>query len=196
MKMLGDIENAIVDRINAAALGYKLTKVATYGGEFDDALGVVIRNFPAVLTVCKGVTPLKELNTSVEVRATVSVFCCAKSLRNEESARHGNIDAPGTYQIMEDVAKLLFKQQLGLNISPLQFAGQFPLLNEKETGQMASVYVMEFSTKFMFDAADDMANLADFRTFHADIDIPPHGEVKSPLPSEEADARDTVTLPN
>ena len=47
-----------------------------------------------------------------------------------------------------------------------------------------------------FDGAKSPANLGDFRTLHANWDIPPHGNVLMPLPADAtADATDHVLIP-
>jgi len=43
---------------------------------------------------------------------------------------------------------------------------------------------------------EDLGEIGDFRTFHANWDIPPHGNVLAPLPADAtADATDHVTIP-
>ena len=47
------------------------------------------------------------------------------------------------------------------------------------------------------DPADDPeAELADFLVFHADWDVPPHGNVVPPLPAASPDAADHVVIPS
>jgi len=54
---------------------------------------------------------------------------------------------------------------------------------------------LNLTTMHADDLVPDVANLGDFKTFHADWDIPPFGNVLPPLPADAtADATDHVTL--
>lgn len=199
--MISTIENAMIARIQAAmdapegtGLGYRLKKLATYGGEFSDGIDRIVRDFPAVLIAFNGAQLVKEFSHSGKFKATFGVMVAAASLRNEKSARHGGIGAVGSYQLITDVLALLSWQRLGLSITPLAPRTIQPLMNDKAGNQLASVYAIDFETTFDLVPVDS-ATLDDFATFHADWDIPPHGNVTRPLPAEEADARTTVHLP-
>jgi phage gp37-like protein len=194
--MISDIENAIIARIAAAqegALGYRLKKLATYGGEFADGLERIIHDFPAVLVAFNGATLHQQARTSFALKATFGLICCATSLRNEQAARHGKAGIIGSYQLVTDMVALLACQTLGLPISPVVINGVRPLMNDRAGAQLASVYAIDVETVFSI-GPEDAASLDDFKTFHADWDIPPHGNVTPPLPAAEADARDTITL--
>lgn len=199
--MISEIENAIIARIQAAqdapgnaGLGYKLKKLATYGGEFSDGVERIVTDFPAVLVSFNGAQLQQEARASFTLKATFGLICCATSLRNEKTARHGVAGKIGSYQIVMDMIALLAGQKLGLDIMPLKPAGIRPLVNDKAGTQLASVYAVDFDTTFRVEPTE-ASDIGDFATFHGDWDIPPHGNVQSPLPAEEADARDTITLP-
>lgn len=199
--MISDIENAIIARIQAAqdasgdaGLGYKLKKLDTYGGEFSDGIERVVRDFPAVLVAYSGGPLHREFGRSYEMKGTFGVICCATSLRNERAARHGATGAVGSYQLIMDMLALLAGQKLGLDIAPLKPVTIRPLINDKAGTQLASVYAIDFETIFAV-APGFTASLDDFASLDAAWDIPPHGNVTPPLPPEEADARDHITLP-
>ena len=200
--MISEIENAIINRILAAqdapgnaGLGYKLKKLATYGGEFGDGIDRVVLDFPAVLIAFNGAQLQQQARSSFTVKGTFGVICCANSLRNEKAARHGVAGAVGSYQLIMDMVALLAGQKLGLNITPLVASGIRPLINDKAGTKLASVYAIDFETLFSIEPGPDASSLDDFATFAPAWDIPPHGNVVPPLPAAEADARDLINLP-
>lgn len=190
--IINDIEDAILTRIKAAPLPYRLKSPKTYGGEFSDGIGTAVINFPTVLIAWNGFTLLRETQKIIQVKSTFAMFCCAVSLRNEGESRKG---AAGSYQIVGDMLKLLAGQTLGLKISPLVPRAVRPFVNDKSGQQLASVYMIELETNHAIDMDDLASGLDDFVTFHTDWDVPPHGNVQPPLPTAEADARDHLTLP-
>lgn len=197
--IIADIENAIIARHKAAqesgVLGYRLKKLDTYGGEFSDGIDNMVRNFPAALVVFAGASRVSKTNNRVKYAARFGVICCAQNLRSETAARHGEDNKPGSYKIAFDIAQLMMGQTFGLEIDPLVPENINPLFNDKSDKQLASIYTVEFSTTFEIEGGVDGAGLDDFKTFHANWDIPPHGNVTPPLPADdEAEATDHVTL--
>ncbi|MDX2094360.1 MAG: phage protein Gp37 [Alphaproteobacteria bacterium] len=199
--MITNIENAIIARIQAAqdapgvsGLGYKLRKLATYGGEFADGIDRIVTDFPAILVAFNGAQLQQEARVSFALKATFGLICCSTSLRNEKTARHGVAGKVGSYQLVMDVIALLAGQKLGLDIMPLKPAAIRPLINDKAGAQLASVYAVDFDTIFRVEPSD-ASSIDDFRTFAPAWDIPPHGNVQPPLPAAEADAHDHITLP-
>lgn len=195
------IEDAMIARMKAAqdagALGYKLKKIATYGGEFSDAISELVRDFPAVLFVFLGARRISHTNMRTEFNARFAAIVCAQNLRSEEAARHGKDGKVGSYKIINDVVALLGNQTFGLEIKPLVPDSINPLFNDKADKKLASIYTVEFFTTFEIAMTDDTPDLADFKTFHVNWDIPPRGNVAPPLPDDDdSDATDHVTLEN
>ncbi|WP_431282720.1 hypothetical protein ACQW02_25485 [Humitalea sp. 24SJ18S-53] len=55
---------------------------------------------------------------------------------------------------------------------------------------------LDWTTSYQRDLRDDLSAAGDFRIFHANWDIPPHGNVQPPLPADAtADATDHVLIP-
>lgn len=197
--MIGAIEEAIKGKIIAAMksgrLGYSLTKVESYGGEFDEGLEKLVRDFPAVLIINSGLTHHSHSNARIKFSCKIGLICCAKNLRNEVAARQGSGDRVGSYQISMDMISLFGNQSLGLEIEPFIPQGMVALANNKSDKQLASIYAVELLTYFDIETADTDATLDDFATFHANWDVPVHGNVEPPLPADDkADATDHVTL--
>ncbi|MGB0683403.1 MAG: phage protein Gp37 [Magnetovibrionaceae bacterium] len=199
--MLGTIEQAIVDAIDAAAkkngkFGYTYDQVASYGDELDDNLAIIIKSFPACWVVLKGEATARIDQFTDAHSPTFSIIVGCSSRRNEKAARHGTEGEGGevgAYQRLEDIRALLFRNDLDLDIDPIQPGAIRPLLNGKAGRGHAAIYALEISTGYE-TRLPDATGLDDLQTFHADWDLPPHGNVTKPLPAAESDAADTVTL--
>lgn len=198
--MIGSIEQAILDRLQAAAdagtLGYAWGALASYGGELDEDVPTLLTRgrFPAAWAVFAG--DRRRDHPKGEVRETrFSLIVAARAGRNEAERRRGAADRVGAYQLVEDARALLAGQTLGLDIEPITVAGVRTLFNGASKSQRLAVYALDLVTGYLAEAPVDVDVLDDFTTFHADWDIPPHGNVAAPLPAEEADATDTITLP-
>lgn len=201
--MIAAIEQAIIDRLKLAetngVLGYRLKKIATYGGELTDGkLNEVVRGLPAFLVIFNEQTKLGTYQNGaiVEWRALFTVFCAAKSLRNEKAARHGTeIGEVGSYQMFKDALALIGCQKLGLEIGALIPQRVLPILNDRSDRDLASIYAVQFATVYREDNGQKADSLDDFETFHANWDVPVHGNVSTDLPADStADATDQVTL--
>lgn len=199
--MIGHIEQAIIDKIQAAstsgALGYKPAKVASYGGEYSDpSVRQVIKDFPAVSVMFDGARSTKQTNGSVKIDVRYGVFVAARNLRSEKEARHGDGTNPGSYKMIEDMILLLTNQNFGLEIAELSFEDVSLVLVDKSDQGLVSVYGISFKTSYSIGtlpSETDIASLGTFQKFHANWDIPPHGNVSTDLPADStADATDHV----
>lgn len=194
--MIAAIETGMLARLKAAVdggtLGYHPT-FASYGGEFDEDIHHVVRKFPAIWVTFSGEDGAEVDNTRFEARPTFSVLVGARSVRNEQASRHGAAGSIGTYQMIEDVKALFTNQRLDLDIDPLEFVRTRSLFNGRVSAEQMSVFAVEFRTRYALDLPDPAESLTDLSTFHADWDVPPHGNVTPPLPADQPDAEDTVT---
>lgn len=195
--MIGTIENSMIEAVASANKGYNLKKVSSYGGEFAEGIEKQARDFPVVLFVFGGATPVKQVGATVRWTAKWMALCCAKNLRNEVSARQGSTDSVGSYQLSMDVISILTNKKFGLDITPIEPKGWEPLLNDKAENQLVSVYGVTFETSFETQGSDAInPRPGVFETWHANWDVPAFGNVTPPPPNdEEADATDNVTLP-
>lgn len=199
--MIGQIEQAIIDKIqnasDAGVLGYKLVKVASYGGEYSDpSVRQVIKDFPAVSVMFDGARVTKQTNGTIMIDVRYGVFVAAKNLRSEKESRHGDGATPGSYKMVEDMIALLTNQNFGLEIAELSFEEVSLVLVSKADQGLASVYGISFKTSYAISTLPsdaDISLLDDFNKFHANWDIPPHGNVSTDLPADStADATDHV----
>lgn len=202
--MIAQIEQAIIDCIKQASdsgvLGYKLAKVSSYGGEFSDAsVKGLLKDFPAALVMFDGASKIKRTTCSVDIEARFGVFAAARSLRSETNARRGDSTAVGSYKIVQDLLVLLSNNNLGLDIKDLDFERIQLVLAEKSDQSLLSVYGLSFKTSYTLKTLpsdEEMASLDKFEVFHANWDVPEHGNVSTVLPADEtADATDHVEVP-
>lgn len=195
--MIGALEQAMIDRVKAAsdsgALGYKIRVVDSYADQLTpDNIKRAAQNFPAVLFVFLGEPkPQAAPNGGERRRPRFAAFVCQENRRNERSGRRGAEGKVGSYQMAEDVKTLMFNQTLGLDLNEPIKGGAVRSMSNSEH---LSIYAIEFECEFDWNPnVADVDSLDDFSTFHADWDLPPHGNVSSPLPTDQADASDTVT---
>lgn len=153
-----EIENALIERIRAAALPY-LRFVGSYGGELSGNWDEVIRALPAVWVVFKGANAPRPLNTAQtrwRVELKFSTVAAARSPRSERAARQGyqvqgQQYAIGSYQLLSDVARLLTLHDCGLDSVDYFRPGAVRSLFNAGTGARAlSVFAQDWSTSADF----------------------------------------------
>lgn len=197
--MISQIEDGIIAHIKAAqdngSLGYTLKKLGSYGGEFAEGLKKAVIGFPAVLVIFGGATLVEQSGSRMKYSARWMIMVAAKNLRNEAKARKGSGDKVGSYQMAEDIINLIGNKRLGLDISYIRIEAIRSLANDLAGQDLASVYGIELSTTFEMDNSANPDDLDDFAILHNNWDLPPHGNVIPPLPSDEtADATDHIEM--
>lgn len=197
--MIGTIEQAMIDRAAGLsaddALGYKLRQVDSYAGQFDEDANEVVRDFPLVFFAWSGewADPEYVGEGAWRYRPTFVALAGMKNLRNEKDSRHGAAGDVGSYQLVQDLRAMFVGQTLGLEIRPFEPGQARLLFNRRVHDQKISVLAAEFRTEYL--GVPLPTELGVFKEFHADWDVPPHGDHDSvPLPQGEADAEDLVTL--
>lgn len=199
--MIDQIEDAIIDRIKAAAaatpgLGYRLPMVESYGGELDDDLAAVVRKFPAVWVTfagCKASTRANTQGNKWRTAATFVTMMASRNVRGERATRQGlkvggAIKEVGVYQMLQDVGLLLAGSDLGLAISPLKPGAIRTLFNTKLNGQGLAVFAREWHCEFIETQPRKPIDPSDPMWLKLGINyyLEPGDNV--------ADAQDTVTL--
>ena len=147
--MIALIEQAIKDRIAKGGLGY-LRAVESYGGQFDEGLAKVVRNFPAVWVAFKGDSDPKATDTTREVwhvPSTFFVMVGARSLQNDSAPRQGGVKI-GTYQMLNDVRALLLQQDFGLPIKELWPGRTTTLVTARYQNDGISILAQEWHTVY------------------------------------------------
>ena len=195
--MIEEIEAAIVAKVraasNASSFGYQFETATAYGqAAVQIERGVLA--YPAMWAVYAGDRAEPESVGANEMKyfPTFLVFVAAEDWSSRTFSREKEDTlAPGVYRLMEDVRRLLVGEDLDLPIRAL-LPGRTNVIPSENN---VSVISIEFTTCYVEEADVSLEGIGDFLRFRADYDIPPHGNVVPPLPSQEADARDAVDLP-
>ncbi|GAB1254606.1 phage protein Gp37 [Desulfovibrio falkowii] len=153
MLPITEIENGIIEQIAAARLPY-LRLVASYGGELVGDWQGVIRAVPAVWVTFKDSTPLEPQSTARTrflARLSFTTIVAARSSRNEAASRKGGPGNVGSYQMLDDVARLICMQDFGLDgVDHLRPGRTRSLFNAKTAAQALSVMSQEWTATVQF----------------------------------------------
>lgn len=152
--MIGLVESKIVAAIRAAQLAYRLHFVGSYGGEFDDDIGLVVRNMPGVWVTFGGSQnkPHGVSKDQQKVTARFAVVVGARNVRGEEATRqgttapNGTVIEPGTYRMLEDIRAVLWGLDFGLPIEPLEPRDVKTLYNTRLNDSAIAVFAQEYET--------------------------------------------------
>jgi phage gp37-like protein len=201
--MIAAIELAILQVLRGAGseegpLGYRYVTLATFPDEFDEYLKSVPNlRTPAGWIVFLGLDDASDDGdeTGLAARLRFALVVAAQNQRNEQETRHGKDAMIGSYQLATDAMRLLSRNDLGLDlIEPITVRGaRLVSRSEQMRAQKLSMVAIELACRVPIGALDEV--LGEFRTFHADWDVPAFGNVAAPLPSAQHDAEDQVELP-
>lgn len=136
-----------------------IREIKTYGGEFDDGLLSWVKTFPAIWVTFQGSgTPEKIGNDKTKYPVTFVVLVGARSMRNEETQRHGTIHDIGTFLMLKHVQKILIGNDLSSadvkGLAPLSLGRTKTIFNSKTQSQSISVLSQEFHTQFTITTSD------------------------------------------
>lgn len=151
MLRLSEVEQGIKDAIKALNRPY-LRTIKTYGGEFDDELEQVVKNFPAVWVTFSGSTEVRQKSARLfHIGLRFTVLVGARSQRNEEAARHGAmVDGKtvsvGSFQLLDDQMRALMGQTLNLPITQLVPGRIATVFNGRTENESVSVLSMDWET--------------------------------------------------
>lgn len=174
MLLFALLEQAIITRAKhaeeAGMLGYRWAHADSYGGEFDtDAFWLEFRRWPAVWVTVGGDDPQRVSSRDTVCTIKGAVIVGNRSPRGERFARHGTGEpgmaitltqpgqAVGTYQMMDDVVRLIDGQSFGLEalISPVRVGKIKTLYNTKVGNDGISILLAEFTTTYTRTAHRD-----------------------------------------
>jgi len=168
--MLAEAEDGLIALIKTAALGQKLTTVASLP-EIDGAnlVGRFGAEAPAVY-----VAPSGFVVADGEARPRYGFACVARNPRGQDAARKGDGKAIGLYQIVEGVAALADSGTAGelrWRVTGVDFVPDEALF---KAGLYVAVVRVEAAGAVPLLPLLDPALLDDFETFRASYDIAPH----------------------
>ncbi len=160
------IEKAIIDRlqkaVNSGVLGYKIPVIASYSGEGDDDIPHLLKTrSPAVWVAYSGEEAKHEISKSVYAYFSLIVY--VRNNKSENAAREGSLNHAGAYQLINDIKKLLIKQDLGLPIEPFTFIEAKPIINARLEKYYTTMFGLRFKTLYTQSASNKpYAALDDF----------------------------------
>lgn len=133
--------------------------IQTYGGEFDADIETLLRSFPAIwVTFVGSSTPEKLSHNKTRNEVTFAVLVGSRSVRNEEARRHGAGDDIGSFDMLDNVQRLLIGNTLSSagvsGLSPLELGKTKTIFNTQAKGQSLSVLSQEFTTSYIIKASD------------------------------------------
>jgi phage gp37-like protein len=200
--MIGQVENAMLARIAAASeagvIPYAYVTLETWPKAFDEYLSSRQVRYPAAWAAYAGSHKIERVARGrSRAHCAFGIVVAAQNLRNEAARRlGGSASEVGSYQMAEDVVRLLQDQTLGLDIDALTAASILPVeTSDIPSVKQISLYAVTFETAIYYDTAAFPGDLSPFATFHADWDPAPYGRVSEPLPDDAAaSAVDNVTL--
>ena len=202
--MIAAVENAMIAALKNASdndvLGYKYSTLESYPENFDAYLKEKVElRTPGAWALFLGMPEGENLGdgSGWTGRASFALVVAAQHLRNETASRHGDGTTPGSYQMAIDAIRLIDGSMLGLDlVRPMEARAMRPIARDGELRRQGlSLMAIEFHCTVPLGQFADEGNVAEFRTFHADWDVPPFGNVTPPLPAVDPDAADTVELP-
>jgi phage gp37-like protein len=172
MLPLAQIEQRIKDAIKALNRPY-IADIKTYAGDFDfnddRDFAQVVQRFPAVWTTFDGSGKPEKLGArKYKIPLTFSVMVGARSIRTEETARHGvNIDGQmvsvGTFQLLDDVIRAVLGQQFGItSIRPMELGAIRTIFNTKAQSEAVSVLAQSFTTECTLSVPDPESDTAQY----------------------------------
>lgn len=201
--MIAAIELALLQQLTSAAeagvLGYRYASTDTFPDEFEEYLKATPNlRTPAAWSAFLGMAEGQDVNDENGLTATGNfvLVVAASNLRNEQQTRHGDGTGPGSYQLMEDAIRLLsgnWLDPLPL-VRPVEVTGARPVARTSQMKEQ-KLSMMAITLRCRMPIGSFDADLGEFRTLHADWDVPLHGNVEAPLPAEVHDAEDLIEVP-
>lgn len=186
MLNLSIIEQAIKDEMAQQIQDRKwpwIREIKTYGGEFDDDISAIIKAFPAIWVTFEGSkTPEKTSANKTKMPVSFVVLVGNRSVRNEESQRHGAGADIGTFQMLHHVQQLLTGNDLSSQklkgLAPLELGRIKTIFNTSTRSQSLSVLAQEFTTSYTITASDRVREEAAEEAWLEKININYHFDPK------------------
>lgn len=199
---IGSTEDDLIDTLTAAVGDAKL-RVDSLPGDWDDDMHRrLLRLAPCLLVAFTGAVPMGNGTGHVpELLGQWAVYVVTAHPSGEGARRRGNAQGLGAYEIIERLVVPVLHNHVVADVGTLTLDRVDNLYTGTVDRQGLAVYAVTFRLPMAFDLAgsDDLAN---FATFAARYDIPPHasGVVHQQwLGGNESngkpDASDTVLLP-
>lgn len=201
--IIAAVEDQIIARLDAAFAG-RLREIAHRPAGTDrPTLVRSLLRAPGICIAFEGWEATERPEGTVTAGWTI--YLIAANASGEAARRRGDAATIGAYEMLEVAARVLERWQpaaaagaasvtqaalvdpaIPVGIVPTSFA---------TSGRSAYVLTLKLPLLLAGPDAGPPPSLDPFVTFHADWDVPVHGNVTPPLPAADPDAADTVTLP-
>lgn len=170
LPVLSEAEKALVALVKASPLAERIKDCTTLPNLSDESLvSRFVTDAPAVY-VALGPGSFK----SHQGKLRAGFACVAKNSRGHEASRHGDGKAIGLYELVDAVMVLADGANTGgatWQVVSFDFLASEAL---SKAGVYAAVVQIETAGDIQLADAIDETALADFTTFGADYDVPPH----------------------
>lgn len=173
MGLIATVEDDVIARAKAV-LGNKVRTVESLPGDFDDdTMKRLLRATPGVFVLWAGGGARQVGGTSAAIAALVVVYTVTAHASGEAARRRGDSQQVGAYELVQTLVPALHGHKVpevgSLNLTRIE-----NLYNGSFDRQGVTIYGLTFELPMSLPATVDEDTLADFETFNAKWDVPPH----------------------
>lgn len=172
--MLAEIENGLVAMFSGSVLKPRLRQIATLPDLDGDTLIARFASDAPALYVATGSFRIE----SGYARPKFGIACVAKNSSGHKAARHGDGVAIGLLELVDAAMALVNGCTVDAGENPVALQALGCDFVSSEALFKAGLYVAVINVHTAADVALGstltLSSLADFKTFHADTDLPPH----------------------
>ena len=192
--VIAAVEDEIIARLRAS-FGARLREIDHKPARLDaEELARVLSQAPAAYVAFLGFSRADRLPDGT-VLAAYGVYLVAANAAGDQARRRGTPQAIGAYEMIGLASAALEDWTPASAAGPISVQSCENLFGAAFEKAGRSCYALPLAVPVELPASPDAANLADFVTFDVSWDVPPHGNVPRPPPSNPRDAGDRVTLP-
>jgi phage gp37-like protein len=195
------VETHLIERLKAGVAGTRLRVDSLPGDWDDDMLRRLYTAAPCVMVAFAGGPVPRRGSTTATIDSSWLVYVVTSHPSGELARRRGNAQDLGAYEIIARLVVPLLHGHTVPGVGTLELTGIQDLFTGQVEKQGLAVYGCSFALPLTFQLGTDEA-LADFATFFAQFDIPPHAPGSTHtewLAGNEThgkpDAKDAVSLP-
>lgn len=182
--MLAEIEDAIIDRCSQLIGEHVKTIESLPGSWNDDTLRAAMRKVPGIYVAWSGGTATSSAGRA-GINGRYVVYAVTGHASGERDRRRGNKREIGAYEILECVVPGLHGHSVE-GVGSLQLERVDNLYSDRADQQGVVIYGASFSlNRMMFPPVFDIANLADFVTFHANHQQPEGADTETHVNLQE-----------
>ena len=179
------VEDYLIARVKADALGQKLRAVESLPGVWDAAtLSQVLKSMPGVFISFLGGSGGPSGNHTAALESRWTVYAVTGHASGQAARRRGDGREIGAYEILERLVPLLHGHTIP-DYGTLKLTDISNLFTDGADFRGVALYGATFTLPLAFPPVLDASALDDFTTFGAAYDLAP--------PDGKADAEDQVT---